>query len=103
MRTSLPLTEIWPISDRFIKQNTIASLCITVQYALLKIVSDKFSKLDSKLSDIWNYFRTMSDGRRQTESLKLMKPLSTALGYSYMVECLPVDPASLVRFPTGTS
>ena len=30
---------------------------------------DKLSKLDSKLSDIWNYFRTMSDGWRQTESL----------------------------------
>ena len=69
MRTSLPLTEIWPISDCFINKNTIASLCITVQYALLKIVSDKLSKLNSKLSDIWNYFRTMSDGRRQTESL----------------------------------
>ena len=72
MRTSLPLTEIWPISDRFIEQKYyIASLCITVQYALLKIVSDKLSKLDSKLSDIWNYFRTMSDGRRQTESLEM--------------------------------
>ena len=34
-----------------------------------KIVLDKLSKLDSKVSDIWNYFRTMSDGRRQTESL----------------------------------
>ena len=39
---------------------------------LPKIVSDKLSKLDSKVSDIWNYFRTMSDGRRQTESLLLI-------------------------------
>ena len=29
MRTSLPLTEIWPISDRFIKQKYY---CITVHY-----------------------------------------------------------------------
>ena len=65
MRTSLPLTEIWPISDRFIKQK---HYCITVHYRTV-CTSDKLSKLDSKLSDIWNYFRTMSDGRRQTESL----------------------------------
>ena len=29
MRTSLPLTEIWPISDRFIKEKYY---CITVHY-----------------------------------------------------------------------
>ena len=29
MQTSLPLTEIWPISDRFIKQKYY---CITVHY-----------------------------------------------------------------------
>ena len=61
---------LWPISDRFLKQKYYASLCITVQRVLPKIVSDKLSKLDSKVSDIWNYFRTMSDGRRQTESLR---------------------------------
>ena len=53
----------------FLSKSTIASLCLTVQRAFPKIVADKLSKLDSKLSDIWNYFRTMSDGRRQTESL----------------------------------
>ena len=53
----------------YIDKNTIGSLCITVQCALPKIVLDKLSKLDSKLSDIWNYFRTMSEGKRQTESL----------------------------------
>ena len=52
-------------------KNTIASLCITVQRAFPKIFSDKLSDLDSKLLDIWNNFRTMSDGRRQTESLQL--------------------------------
>ena len=36
----------------------------------MKIVLDKLSKLDSKLSDIWNYFQTMSEGRRQTEPLQ---------------------------------
>ena len=71
MRTSLTLTEVWPISDRIIRQNTIASLCITVQCALPKIVLDILSKLDSKLSDIWNYFGTMSEGRRQTKSLQV--------------------------------
>ena len=50
-------------------KNTIATLCITVPCALQKIVSDKLSKLDSKLSDIWNYFRTKSEGQRQTKSL----------------------------------
>ena len=71
MRTSLPLTEIWPNSDRFIKQKYyFITVHYCTQYALLKIVSYKLSKLDSKLSDIWNYFRTMSDGRGQTESLK---------------------------------
>ena len=58
----------WPISDRFIKQKYY---CITVHYQTVKIVSDKLFKLDSKLSDIWNYFRTMSEGRCQTESLKV--------------------------------
>ena len=52
---------------------------ITVQCALPKIVSDKLSKLDSKLSDIWNYFRTMSEGRRQTESLLMIRKQLTAL------------------------
>ena len=69
-RTSLKFTEIWPISDRLIKQKYYLSLCITVQRAFPKIASDKLSKLDSKLLDIWNYFPTMSDGRRQTESLE---------------------------------
>ena len=55
-QTSLKLTEIWPISDHFLNNNTTASLCITVQCAFPKIVSDKLSKLDSKLSDIWNFF-----------------------------------------------
>ena len=31
-RTSLKLTEIWPISDHFLNKNTTASLCITVQF-----------------------------------------------------------------------
>ena len=62
-RTSLKLTEIWPISDNFLEQKSIASLCITVQCAFPKIVSGKLSKQDSKLSDIWNYFLTMFDAK----------------------------------------
>ena len=68
-RSSLVLTEVWPISNHLWNKNTIASLCITVQCALPKIVSDKLPKLDSKLSHIWNYFRTISEGPCQTESL----------------------------------
>ena len=54
-----------------------------------KIVSDKLSKLDSKLSDIWNYFRTMSDGRRQTESLLLteLSLLLTELSVANLATC----------------
>ena len=44
---------------------------------LSKIVSDK---LDSTLSDIWNYFRTISESRRQTESLLMYEILFNNYG-----------------------
>ena len=70
MRTSLTITEVWPISDRIIRQKYY---CITVHYRTVctsENFSDKLSKLDSKLSDIWYYFRTIPEGRRQTKSLQ---------------------------------
>ena len=52
----------------FYKTKILLHHC-AIQCAVPKIVSDNLSKLDSKVSDIWNYFRTMSEGRHQTESL----------------------------------
>ena len=70
MQTSPELTEVWPISDRIIRQKILLHHCALPYHVhFQKIVSDKLSKLDSKLSDIWNYFRTKSEGRRQTKSL----------------------------------
>ena len=66
-RTNLTLTEIWPISDCFIKQKYY---CITVHYLTVCASENLLGQSDSKLSDIWNYFRTMSNGRHQTESLE---------------------------------
>ena len=69
MRTSLPLTEIWPISDRFIKQK---HYCITVHYRTVCTSENRLGQTVQTGQQTLGHlelFWTMSDGRRQTESL----------------------------------
>ena len=76
------LTEIWPISDHFLRTKYY---CITVQCVLPQIVLDKLSKPDSKVSDIWDYFQTLSDPWD-----KQCRPRSNCFWRSSLIRVFPV-------------